>query len=118
MQEDGKFEPAIVTDTANTISLINGISGLELGTGTDNSLTVAGLAITYYNSKGGITGDELTEEELNIINSLANTEEFNISEQKQIAGLYLSGAMENVEIEDVKHNLTKEETVLIADLLT
>ena len=118
MQENGKFEPAIVTDTANTISLINGISGLELGTGTDNSLTVAGLAITYYNNKGGITGDELTDEELNIINSLANTEEFNISEQKQIAGLYLSGAMENVEIEDVKHNLTKEETVLIADLLT
>ncbi|MCX4325674.1 MAG: serine hydrolase [Lachnospiraceae bacterium] len=118
MREDGKFEPAIVTDTTNTINLINSISGLELGTGTNESLTVAGLAIAYYSSKGGITGDSLTDEELNIISSLANTEEFNISEQKQIAGLYLSGAMANVEIEDAKHSLTKEETVLIADLLT
>ena len=118
MQEDGKFSPCTVTSTDDAISLINGISGLELSAGIESSLTVAGLAIAYYNSKGWITGDELTDEELNIISSLENTEEFNINEQKQVAGLYLSGAMANVEIEDVKHNLTKEETVLIADLLT
>ena len=118
MQANGKFSPGMVTNTANTINLINGISGLNLSAGTESSLTVAGLAIAYYNSKDGITGDELTDEELNIISSLANTGEFNISEQKQIAGLYLSGAMANVEIEDASHELTKEETVLIAELLT
>ena len=62
--------------------------------------------------------EELTDEELDIISSLENAGSFNISEQKQIAGLYLSGAMANVQINDVNHQITKEEAVLIADLLT
>lgn len=62
--------------------------------------------------------EELTDKELGIISPLENTEGFNISEQKKIAGLYLSGAMANVQIKNVNHQITKEEAVLIADLLT
>ena len=105
MQANGKFSPGLVKNAASTISIINGISGLELEAGTEEALTVAGLAVAYYNSKGR---EELTDEELDIISSLENTGSFNISEQKKIAGLYLSGAMANVQIKDV----------LIADLLT
>lgn len=117
MQADGKFSPDTIKDTSYTINLINGISGLGLNAGTEDGLTVAGLAMAYYNNGDEITGSELTDEEMDIITSLENTESFNINEQKKIAGLYLSGAMANVNIKDVLHQLTKEETVLIADLL-
>ncbi len=119
MQANGKFSPGLVKNAASTTSIINGISGLELEAGTEEALTVAGLAVAYYNSKGMEAGsEELTDEELDIISSLENTGSFNISEQKKIAGLYLSGAMANVQIKDVNHQITKEEAVLIADLLT
>lgn len=119
MQANGKFSPDIVKNAANTTSLINDISGLGLEAGTESGLTVAGLAMAYYNNRNdAATGEELTDEELDIISSLENTEGFNISGQKQIAGLYLSGAMANVQITDVNHKITKEEAVLIADLLT
>lgn len=119
MQANGKFSPGLVKNAASTTSIINGISELELEAGTEEALTVAGLAVAYYNSKGMEAGsEELTDEELDIISSLENTGSFNISEQKKIAGLYLSGAMANVQIKDVNHQITKEEAVLIADLLT
>lgn len=119
MQANGKFSPGLVKNAANTTSLINGISGLGLEAVTGSGLTVAGLAAAYYNSKDMVPGsEELTDKELGIISPLENTEGFNISEQKKIAGLYLSGAMANVQIKNVNHQITKEEAVLIADLLT
>lgn len=130
MQEDGRFNPDTVKDAEYTINLINNISGLLLDKGTESQspLSVAGLAAARYNNnstEGGSTGssiatgsEELTDEELNIISSLENTDGFNINEKKKIAGLYLSGAMANVKITDALHQINKEEAVLIADLLT
>lgn len=128
MQEDGRFNPCTVKDAEYTINLINKISGLSLVKGTESPLSVAGLAAARYNNsstEGGSTGssigtesEELTNEELNIITSLENTDGFNINEKKKIAGLYLSGAMANVKITDALHQINKEEAVLIADLLT
>ncbi len=129
MQEDGRFNPETVKDAEYTINLINKISGLSLDKGTESRLSVAGLAAVRYNGSStgssivtgssiGTGSGELTDNELNIISSLENTGSFDINEQKKIAKLYLSGAMANIEITDVLHQINKEEAVLIADLLT
>lgn len=67
--------------------------------------------------KAGTEEEELTEEELAVTSTIDNANSFNIQEQKQIAYLYLSGAMAGVNIKDARHQLTKEEAVVIADLL-
>ncbi len=124
-----RFNPETVKDAEYTIKLINKISGLSLDKGTESRLSVAGLAAVRYNGSStgssivtgssiGTGSGELTDNELNIISSLENTGSFDINEQKKIAKLYLSGAMANIEITDVLHQINKEEAVLIADLLT
>lgn len=132
MTANGKFNPENIKNQVYTINLINNISGLGMAAGSGTALTVADLAISYYNYINTQTEDnmpeedgqaedkeaeKLTEEELAVTSTLDNADSFNIQEQKQIAYLYLSGAMAGVNIKDASHQLTKEEAVVIADLL-
>ncbi len=104
-----------------------------MASGSGTELTVADLAMSYYNyintqaesnmediqaeDKGDTDAEKLTEEEIAVTSNIDNVDSFNIQEQKQIAYLYLSGAMAGVNIKDARHQLTKEEAVVIADLL-
>ncbi len=133
MTANGKFNPENIKNQAYTINLINNISGLGMVPGSGTELTVADLAMSYYNyintqtegnmedmqaeDKGDTEAGKLTEEEMAIASNIDNADSFNIQEQKQIAYLYLSGAMAGVNIKDARHQLTKEEAVVIADLL-
>lgn len=133
MTANGKFNPENIKNQAYTINLINNISGLGMASGSGTELTVADLAMSYYNyintqaesnmedmqaeDKGDTDAEKLTEEEIAVTSNIDNADSFNIQEQKQIAYLYLSGAMAGVNIKDARHQLTKEEAVVIADLL-
>ena len=133
MTANGKFNPENIKNQAYTINLINNISGLGMASGSGTELTVADLAMSYYNyintqaesnmedmqaeDKGDTDAEKLTEEEIAVTSNIDNVDSFNIQEQKQIAYLYLSGAMAGVNIKDARHQLTKEEAVVIADLL-
>ncbi len=136
MTANGKFNPERIKPAVFTLDMVNKISGLQMSVNEDNSLTVANLAIAYYNTSmtapegsstatgsvitdntatDNITQDVLTDYELSIINTLEGIENFGIPEQKKIAYLYSSKAMEITGITDVNHELSKEEAVLIAD---
>lgn len=134
MTANGKFNPERVKPAAFTIDMVNKISGMKLEAASGSSLTVASLASAYYNASMIVTGgsitvtgstitdstaadnkDKLTDYETSIISTLKNIESFNIAEKKKIAYLYSSKAMESTGITDVKHKLSKEEAVLIAD---
>lgn len=128
MTANGKFNPEKIETAVFTIDMVNRISGLEMVVEDISALTVANLATAYYNismalpdgnvATGGAvydTGDVLTDYELGILNTLEGTESFSVDEQKKIAYLYSSKAMEITEIKDVNHKLSKEEAVLIAD---
>ncbi len=133
MTANGKFNPENIKNQAYTINLINNVSGLGMASGSGTELTVADLAMSYYNyintqaesnmedmqaeDKGDTDAEKLTEEEIAVTSNIDNVDSFNIQEQKQIAYLYLSGAMAGVNIKDARHQLTKEEAVVIADLL-
>lgn len=131
MTANGKFNPERIKPAAFTLDMVNKISGLTMAADENDSLTVANLAIAYYNTSmaapdgvGAATSaaitndtpqDTLTDYELSIVNTLEGIESFGISEQKKIAYLYSSKAMESTGITDVNHELSKEEAVLIAD---
>lgn len=134
MTANGKFNPENIKNQVYTISLINNISGLGMEAGSGAALTVADLAASYYNYintqqenniEDNIPAEEthkevpegLSAEELAVTNTIDNVNSLGIQEQKQIAYLYLSGAMAGVNIKDASHQLTKEEAVVIADLL-
>lgn len=137
MTANGRFNPERIKSAVFTMDMVNKISGLEMTVEEADSLTVVNLAIAYYNTSmaypdgsGVTTGSALTattqssysgietaltDYELGILNTLEGIENFSIDEQRKIAYLYLSKAMEVTGITDVKHELSKEEAVLIAD---
>lgn len=137
MTANGKFNPERIKPAVFTMDMINKISGLKMTVEEADSLTVANLAIAYYNTSmeypdgssvatGGAlnattqqpsssTEGALSDYELGILNTLKGIENFSIDKQRKIAYLYLSKAMEVTGITDVEHELSKEEAVLIAD---
>lgn len=140
MTDTGRFNPKSIKSASFTIDMMNEISGMAMIADDNNSLTVASLAMAYYDacmkmgneyigvatdSAVAITGsiaassyETLTDYEFNILNTLEGTEVFDLSEQKKIAYLYSSKVMNSTGITDVSHELSKEEAVLIADKLS
>jgi len=103
------------TSTDTDVTTGSAVTGSAVTESAPADGTVTGSTTSTGSS---VTSSTITSKEHEVLDKLFNIGSFNVAKKKKIATLYLSGAMDNVDITDVKHKLTKEEAVLIADQLS